>query len=396
MPKHSESSKEKHVASAGGEILETVRALAVEIGPRPSASPAEERAAEFVAERLKEAGFRVRLETFRGLTTFSLPYGIIYALFIAAALLYLLSPAACVVLSSLGLLFHLSESNARPLLSRILPKRASRNVIGVRPAQREARRRLVISAHLDSSKAALFFHPNLLYDLRFFSILMVAAMFLIFFLAVIGLFTSLGWFWYLQLAGAGLLGLGLIMLIHRELLMPHTPGANDNASGVALMLKAARTLPRLRFTELWMVGTGCEESNLWGMLAFLDSNNLDKETTFFINLDHLGAGQVAYITAEGMFWPYHADLELVRLAVETASEEGLDAQGRAFHTLTTDALAPLARGYRGMSIMAFDERGLLPNWHWLSDTTENVSASTLKNAWRLLSGIVRKIDSEVV
>ena len=204
-----EHSGEEEVSPLGEEILQTVRFLAGEIGPRPSASLAEEQAAQFVPERLKEAGFKVRLESFPGLTTFSLPYGIIQALFIAAALLYPLSPPLCFVLSFLGLIFYLAESNAWPLLSRLLPKRGSRNVIGVRPARREARRRVVITAHLDSSRAALFFHPNLLYDLRRVSLLMVVAMLVIFLLAVLGLFLPLGWLWYLQLAGAFLLGLSL-------------------------------------------------------------------------------------------------------------------------------------------------------------------------------------------
>ncbi len=377
------------------ELLDIVRVLAVEIGPRPSASAAERKAAEYVAGRLEQAGFEVEIEPFRALTTFSLPYGLLYLGFIAACLLYLVSPLACFVLALLSLAAFRAEIRARPISSPILPfKKPSQNVVGVRPARQEATRRVILTAHLDSSRAALLFHPKLVPGFRLSFLVTVDAMMVIVILALIGLFRPLGWFWYIQLVCALYLGVGLLALIHRELFMTHTPGANDDASGVAVLVVAAQELSDLQTTELWAVATGCEEAGLYGMHAFLRAYSFDRESTYFINLDNLGAGQVAYITAEGVLLDHPSDPTLVRLAKETVNEEGLDIIGRSFHTLTTDAVVPLVRGYKAMSVMAFDQQGVLPHWHWPTDTVENLEPTALENARRLVTGVVRRLDQD--
>ncbi len=377
------------------DLLDTVRFLSQEIGPRLSASPAERRAAEHVAERLRTASFEVSVEPFQGLITFSLPYGLICTGCVLATLLYAIQPMASFGLALLSLAALLTENHTWPTLSHLLPKGLSQNVVGIRPAQGEAMCRVILTAHLDSSKAALPFHPKLVPGLRRSFLLMVGAMGATVGLSLIALFARRSWLWYLQLACALYLGLSLSLLLHRELLMKHTPGANDNASGVAVLLEAAERLLDLRSTELWAVATGCEESGLDGMLAFMDAHSFDRENTYFINLDNLGAGRVAYIIAEGMLWVYPSAPELVRLAAETVGEEDLDIHERPFHTLTTDALVPLVRGYKAMSIMAFDRRGLLPHWHWPTDTVENVEPATMETALRLLCGLVRRLDAEV-
>lgn len=374
------------------ELLDIVRVLTVEIGPRPSGSAAERKAAEYVAGRLGQAGFTVEIEPFRALTTFSLPYGLIYVGFIGACLLYLVSPRACFVLALLSLAVFRAEIRARPIFSHILPKKPSQNVVGVRPARQEATRRVILTAHLDSSRAALLFHPKLVPGFRLSFLITVDAMVAILVLALIGLFRPLGWLWYLQLICTIYLGVGLLLLIHRELFMAHTPGANDDASGVAVLVAAAEELSDLQTTELWAVATGCEEAGLYGMHALMKAHSFDRESTYFINLDNLGVGQVAYITAEGMLLAYPSDPTLVRLAEETVNEEGLDIRGRPFHTLTTDAVGPLVHGYKAMSIMAFDQQGVLPHWHWPTDTVENLEPTALENARRLLTGVVRRLD----
>jgi len=374
-------------------LVDAVRVLSVEIGPRGSASEAEGQAAEYAAERLRRAGFEVKIEPFRGLTTFSLPYGLIYSGFVLAAPLHLLSPAASFALALLSLAAFLTEIHALPTLSRILPKGQSQNVVGVRRPKGEVKRRVVISAHLDSSKAALLWHPRMVAGFRRSFLTMVGAMLAIVLLGLVGLFLPLGRVWWAQLACSLYLSASVILLVHRELFMEHTPGANDNASGVAVLLAAAEELSDLQTTELWAVATGCEESGLCGMLAFMDAHRFDRENTYFINLDNCGAGRVAYITAEGVLLRYPSDAELLRLASQVIAEEGLDVEPRAYHTLTTDALVPLTRGHKAMGVMAFDEQGVLPNWHWPTDTVENVDQTAMDNALRLVVGVVRKLDS---
>ena len=100
-------------------LIDAVRVLSVEIGPRGSASEAERRAAKYAAERLRRAGFEVKIEPFRGLTTFSLPYGLIYSGFVLAAPLHLLSPAASFALALLST--KLTHPSSRFILTQKKP-----------------------------------------------------------------------------------------------------------------------------------------------------------------------------------------------------------------------------------------------------------------------------------
>jgi len=376
-------------------LQETVHVLAEQIGPRGSASSAERKAAGYIARRMREAGLRVKMEPFAGLPSFSPTYSFIYGGFLLAALLYPLSPVASFALALLSLLAFVTEINARETISRLLPKGASQNVVGVRPPQQEARRRIILTAHYDSSKAALLFHPAMVSGFRRSFLMMVGAMAIIFLLSLVGLFRPLGWLWYIELVCGLYLGVSVLLMVHREVFMEHTPGANDNASGVAVMLAAVEELGELANSELWAVATGCEESGLGGMQAFMreHSSEFDKDSTYFINLDNLGAGKAAYITSEGALFPVSSDRELLKLAGEVVNEEGLDVEARPYHLLTTDALVPLVRGYKAMSVMAFDEQGLLPNWHWHTDQVENLDFGTMENALRLVVGLVRKLDA---
>lgn len=376
-------------------LLNTVRVLSVDIGPRPSAGEREGLAAAYVADRLRAAGFAVRIEPFRGLTTFGLTYGIIYSLFPVAAVLTFAHPVAAFAVALTGLLAMGLENGGYEVVSRFLPGRGSRNVVGVRAPAGPVKRRVLLTCHLDSSRAGLLWHPRLVRGFRLAFLAMLSSM------AAVTAVT--GWMAFGEVppaaravlyACAGYLAVCVLILIHRELFMSVTPGANDNAAGVAAMLGAAEQLGDLRSTELWAVACGCEESGLVGMCRFCQTHRFDRATTYFINLDNCGAGRVAFTTAEGMLWRFRCDPELVRIARESAeAEPKLDAYGRPFHTMNNDSFICLRRGYKALSIMAFDERGVIPNWHWPTDTIDRISPATLACAAELATRMVRRLDS---
>lgn len=376
-------------------LVQAVRVLSVDIGPRESASEKEGLAAQYVADRLRKAGFTTRIEPFKGLTTFGLTYGIVYSFFPIAAALTFVHPIAAFATALVGLLAMIFENGGFEVVSRFLPGRESRNVVGVKCPAGEAKRRVILSCHLDSSKAGLLWHPKLVAGFRQAFLAMIASM-----AAVVAI---AGWMMFGEVppaarivffACAGYLASCVLVLIHRELFMSCTPGANDNAAGVAAMLGAAESLGDLKHTELWAVACGCEESGLVGMCHFCKTHRFDRATTYFINLDNCGAGRAAFTTSEGMLWRFRCDPELVRIARESIeAEPKLDACGRAFHTMNNDSFVCLRRGYKALSIMAFDERGVIPNWHWPTDTIENISPATLECATKLATRMVRRLDA---
>ena len=68
-------------------------------------------------------------------------------------------------------------------------------------------------------------------------------------------------------------------------------------------------------------------------------------------------------------------------------------KGRDYKGLSTDATPALARRFKAMSIMAFDVNGRLPNWHWGTDTSDNVARENIEHAVELAAGMIRDSSS---
>ena len=136
-----------------------------------------------------------------------------------------------------------------------------------------------------------------------------------------------------------------------------TRGANHNASGVAALLELGRRLSAkpLESTEVWLVVTGCKESWLSGMRALFRGLDVDKRSTYFLNLSGVGAGSLRYVTKEGMLHLFNSDRELLQRAEDVAQQ--FRAGPLVYRGLPTDAFVALARGYRTMGVMGFPEEG---------------------------------------
>jgi hypothetical protein len=109
-----------------------------------------------------------------------------------------------------------------------------------------------------------------------------------------------------------------------------SPGANDNASGVAAMLTATEQLLAVlpQGVELWVVGSGGGGAGSSGMRAFVDAHpEWSPDQTLFIHFKCVGGGALHYIRREGPLGDTPYDSSLVELA-RRVSASGL------FGTLT--------------------------------------------------------------
>ena len=143
--------------------------------------------------------------------------------------------------------------------------------------------------------------------------------------------------------------------------------------------------------EVWFVATGAEEVGTAGMKAFLKEYAADLRDAVIINLDNLGSGALCYITSEGMSRHYDGDRRLISAAKRVVREHQMDIRGRVYRGLSTDATPALARRFRALSIMAFDINGRLPDWHWRTDTVENVMPENLERAADFVAEMVREL-----
>ena len=143
--------------------------------------------------------------------------------------------------------------------------------------------------------------------------------------------------------------------------------------------------------EVWFVATGAEEVGTRGMIEFLKEHGEELADAFFINIDNVGAGNLSWVTREGMALRYSSDRRLMSAARRVAREQGFRVKGRAYRGLSTDATPALARRFRAMSVMAFDINGRLPNWHWKTDTVDHVVASNIGDATDFVVELVKEI-----
>ena len=143
--------------------------------------------------------------------------------------------------------------------------------------------------------------------------------------------------------------------------------------------------------EVWFIATGAEEAGTWGMRALLAEHGDALRDALIINIDNVGSGNVSWVTEEGMARRYKSDRRLTSMARRVSREQELPVRQRAYHGLSTDATPALARGYKAMSVMAFDINGRLPNWHWKTDTSENVSEENLRVAAEFVTALIRAV-----
>jgi hypothetical protein len=99
------------------------------------------------------------------------------------------------------------------------------------------------------------------------------------------------------------------------------PGANDNASGVATVLRLAeRYGGALEYFDLNVLFTG---SGALGMRAFLKPRRkkLSKERTVFVNVDEVGTGTVRYTRRQGPLFTVASHVQLLQICDEIAEDD---------------------------------------------------------------------------
>lgn len=168
------------------------------------------------------------------------------------------------------------------------------------------------------------------------------------------------------------------------------PGANDGASGVAVLLELARTLDREKIPhEIWLAFFDAEDNgNLDGWDWIIGSqhmaDNLTVEPEAMILLDMIGdADQQIYL--EG-----NSDPVLSARLWTTAANLGY---GQYFfpvrrYTMIDDHIPFANRGIAAVDIIDFD----YPYWHTTADTADKVSAASLERVGRTLEVFLEAQD----
>jgi len=383
--------------------LEHIRHLSVDIGPRGSTTTAEAAAAAYAWGVLDKLALSPRMQRFSSGTSQWRPFALAITLTLLAVAVYPLAGRATAILATVlaatTLVSAYLELNfiTNPI-RWLLPKRPSQNVWTVIPPAGTPTRRLVLVGHLDTHRTPFVFRSPL--HLKVFRVLVTAAfasMAALVLLYIAGSIVQSDIIYLISLAPAVLLILDLIMTVQPDM-TPYTPGANDNASGAAIVLALAERLKDepLANTEVWTVNSGCEEVGCYGAIAFLREHREKLKDAYFITLDSVagpGSGP-CYITREGMTKPYRSDPTLVALADQIAADRPeLGAYSKVMPLGFTEGAIGIKNGMPSLTFVNLRPDSVLPYWHLPDDIFENVDADVLARTQAFLWELLQRIDS---
>jgi len=361
----------------------------VKIGPRGPGTEGERKAAEYIARELKRMGYNVEWQGFK--TTrdnlYLLPLQVAVLLCFSASISLKyggLFNILALLLSILGLSLFLLEVSGVPIETSFMPRYQSQNVFT--RFNDSGKKLIIVSAHYDTQRASILFHPKLVDYLGVVS----KAIFACFLMVPIGILLSV--FNIHSIAEvflrAGLVATAIItvLMFFCEVTGRYVQGANDNGSGVALTLALAEYFAnhRSEFPEnvdIVFLFTGSEEAGVRGMKHFIKtySKILPRDTQFII-LDNLGAGKITFLEGEGIVFYRKAGKILLEIAEEMRKKNDGRVQKMKNLLLPTDALAVMAAGFNAIAFLGKDEKGRIANYHWYTDTIENVDMNLLQYA----------------
>lgn len=385
-------------------IMQHLRELSVNIGPRGPTSQNEKKASIYIEQTMKSAGMIVNSERFESTTSFSWIVVTCVALFVIAAAIFPINAPMAFLLDLVMVAIFLEEVRLKHVLSRLLPKGESRNIIGKIMPKNAPEKLVVLTGHYDSAKPLPFFHPALV---RYVDLIVVVASLsmalttafcgvgaLFQFFASMKMFSV--YFWYASFPFVGYLGALAVCMAYGELFTKPTNGANDNASGISVILSIGEILSRksLERTEVWCVASGCEEAGTVGMMRFLDKHAGTLKDGFVFSVDCVGIGNLRYFVKEGLLKTIAVPEELVKLVSETACRNPeLEASPMVLKYKASDSYPALSRGLKAIGIISVNEKNLPPNWHWGTDVYQNIEENVLKKAQKFLLEILRTIDT---
>ena len=153
------------------------------------------------------------------------------------------------------------------------------------------------------------------------------------------------------------------------------PGANDGASGVAVLLELARSLPETLPAQVWLVFFDAEDQGdiqgwdwILGSRAF--AQQLTAQPDAVVVIDMIGDKNL------DIYYESNSDRAISQAIWSEAAKAGYQKQfiPQDKYSMEDDHTPFLEKGIRAVDIIDFD----YPYWHTTADTTDKVSAESLQ------------------
>ena len=377
--------------------------LAYEIGPRLAGTRGDRLAAEYIEKHFEGCGLKVRKQEFKFVDRSARTKT-------TACILGTAFLASLFLPRELSLAAWLAGLGIWRSLGALIPKRRSQNIIADLKVERP-KRRVAVSAHYDSAPCMVSYGLYLFVRFTFVPTLILVTLAL----ALRALAILPGWpvawgvlaFIFLPVCACLFIGASSRRV---------SPGAYDNASGVAVMLEVARLFAEAspKDTELSFIAFGAEEQGLLGARKLVASKLLAEDTRV-LNLDGVGLGSRAcVIEGNGIFRRRRTSPELNEVLADSIKGAGLKPKLKWAALAGHDHIHLVRAKIRATTFTQEDgfrdEVGrfiarafALPNartrgfryLHTLEDTPDWIEPSKIEQAGQVVSRFIEKISGEV-
>lgn len=385
-----------------------VRKAIDEIGPRPACSEAEKKLGRLLAEewrpicdRIETESFTCRPGAFLGVIRLSV------VLCLASIVLYWFYPFAALVMATLSLSTLIFELvRYLEFVDFLFLGVQGENIVGTIRPRSEIKRRVIVSAHLDSA-----------YEFRLWRRFGTAAVPLMGF-AILGILIALGGSLARTIAYLGgsenataYTVLGIVIAAFSPLVAlflffqsdKAVPGAMDDMAGIAVLAGLGRSLDESRGsggfypenTEVVLLATSSEEAGLRGAKRYAKRHlsELKKIPTWGLFLDCIYDERFLVVTSREAFTGAKHNPAVVQMAQDVAASHGWPIAKKAVPFGATDASAFSLKGVPATCLLCQDFSRLVPNYHTREDTPEHVRPEALSVTLQMVLEMIQRIDN---
>ena len=382
------------------EPMEDIEGL-VSFDGRWPGTDAERRAAQHLEQRLRALGRNADVEPTSVHPNYPVTHAIHALIGIVGSVLSVYTPVAGAALLLFATISAFGDlTGTLYLVRRLTGRRASQNVTSTESSDK--RGVVILTAHYDAARTGVVFSSRAVerravlgkllrrgigpFEPFFWSLVVILACTL---LRLIGFEGTA--FTVIQFIPTVVLIASIPLLVDIAL-SDVVPGANDNASGVATVLRLAeRYSGRLEHFDVWVVFPGAEEALLLGMREWMrvHRRELDRERTVFLNVDIAGNGTVRWIEKEGLVIAMRYHPTLVQLCEEVGDGRGMTSRN------ATDALIARGAGFPAITITARNALDYAPNWHQPTDTPDRIDLDSLDRTYEFCCALLERLDESV-
>jgi hypothetical protein len=380
-----------------------------EIGPRESCGEKEKELGRLMVTEMEPLCDRVDVEKFTcSPKAFLGAFPFLVAAYVAGVILYYIYPYASLVLSLLGAVILFYEViRYHELIDFLFPRREGENVAGIIRPRGEVKKRVIVSAHLDSA-----YEFKIWYWFKGYAVAVMGVAFL----AV------------LVLLGASLARtithssgvpdntaysvLGIVCIALSVFVLPFTffhtkdvvPGAMDNMTGISIVSGLGNYLRDAHQsgefnpenTEVVLLCLSSEEAGLRGAKRYAAKHKeeLSAIPTYGIFLDCIYDEKYLSVNTRELWTGAKLDSYLVGLAEEVAESNRFPIKTTIIPVGATDASAFALAGIPSISLLCQDTSRLVPHYHTRLDTIEYVRPQSLAVSLQLVIDMLKRIDQD--